>query len=203
MTFVATIAPRDATGVLAELYAQDRARVGFVANHTRALSSRPHALAAFRALGRAVSEHVEPRRFELVTLAAARTLGSSYCMLTHGAALQHLGVSESDLSAIATDHHRARLPAVEVALMDFAVQVARGASAVAPADIEHLRSLGLSDAEIVDTVLVAALRCFYSTALDALGVQADACYAALSERLRTALVVGRPISTEAAGAGSA
>ena len=45
--------------------------------------------------------------------------------------------------------------------------------------LDRLRSLGLSDAEIVDVALAAAARCFFSKALDALGVAPDAKYAAL------------------------
>ena len=42
-------------------------------------------------------------------------------------------------------------------------------------------------------VAVAAVRCFYSTLLDALGVQPDARFADLDPPMRGALTVGRPI----------
>jgi hypothetical protein len=60
-------------------------------------------------------------------------------------------------------------------------------------DVDRLRGLGLSDADIFDVVAAAAARCFYSKTLDALGAQADAVYAELEPGLRDALVVGRPI----------
>ena len=50
--------------------------------------------------------------------------------------------------------------------MDFAEKVAQDATTVTQADIERLRSLGLSDPEILDVVLAAAARCFFSKALD-------------------------------------
>jgi hypothetical protein len=43
-------------------------------------------------------------------------------------------------------------------------------------------------------VTAAAARCFFSKALDALGVQADAAYWELDAELREALTVGRPIA---------
>jgi hypothetical protein len=46
----------------------------------------------------------------------------------------------------------------------------------------------------MDVVLAAAARCFFSTALDALGVRADPAYRELDSELREALVVGRPIA---------
>ena len=49
-------------------------------------------------------------------------------------------------------------------------------------------------AEILDVILAAAVRCFFSTVLDALGVQADARYAQLDPELRDRVTVGRPIA---------
>ena len=48
----------------------------------------------------------------------------------------------------------------------------------------------------MDVVLAASARCFFSKTLDALGVRADAKYAALDPALREQLVVGRPIADE-------
>jgi hypothetical protein len=62
-------------------------------------------------------------------------------------------------------------------------------------DVERLRALGLSDGEIVDVVLAATARCFFSKTLDALGVQPDAAYAELPPDFREALALGRPIET--------
>ena len=202
MPFLTTIPPSEASGVLAELYAQDRATYGFVANHTRALSLHPHAVAAFRALARAVRGRMDPRRFELATVAAAGELQSSYCLLSHTSALRRLGTTDDrQLAAIATDHREAGLSDVEVAVMDYARAVARAAPQVTEGDVEVLRDHGLSDAEILDVAMTVALRCFYSTLLDAVGAQADPAYAEIDDELRAALVVGRPIAGAAAPAG--
>jgi hypothetical protein len=93
---------------------------------------------------------------------------------------------------ITTDHTRAGLTPAEVAVMDFADQVAHDAPSIGLGDIERLRAHGLSDTDILDVALAAAARCFFSTVLDAMGAQADG---ALSEDLepplRAALTVGR------------
>jgi alkylhydroperoxidase family enzyme len=88
----------------------------------------------------------------------------------------------------------APLDDVEVAVMDLAEQVVRDATAVTQAQIDRLRTLGLSDAEIFDVVAAAAARCFFSKTLDALGVQPDSRFAELEPGLRQTLVVGRPIA---------
>ncbi|HEY6015270.1 MAG TPA: hypothetical protein VIU16_00680, partial [Gaiellaceae bacterium] len=75
-----------------------------------------------------------------------------------------------------------------------AEKVVDDATAIGDADLQPLRDLGLSEAEIMDVVLAAAARCFFSKTLDALGVRPDASYAELDPELREALVVGRPIA---------
>jgi alkylhydroperoxidase family enzyme len=95
---------------------------------------------------------------------------------------------------IALDHRTAGLDEVDVAVMDLAERVVDDATSIGDDDLRPLRDLGLSDAEIMDVVLVAAARCFFSKTLDALGVLPDARYAELDPAVRDALVVGRPIA---------
>jgi alkylhydroperoxidase family enzyme len=98
------------------------------------------------------------------------------------------------VAQIATDHRAAGLDEVDVAVMDLAEQVAGDATSISEADLQRLRGLGLSQEEVMDVVLAAAARCFFSKTLDALGVQPDSSYRQLAPGLRQALVVGRPIA---------
>ena len=95
---------------------------------------------------------------------------------------------------IALDHRTAGLDEIDVAVMDLAEKVVDDATSIDDADLQRLRDLGLSETEIMDVVLAAAARCFFSKTLDALGVRADASYHELAPELREALVVGRPIA---------
>ena len=79
-------------------------------------------------------------------------------------------------------------------MMDLAEQVVDDATAIDDADLQRLRDLGLSETEIMDVVLAAAARCFFSKTLDALGVRPDASYRELEPALLEVLVVGRPIA---------
>jgi hypothetical protein len=96
--------------------------------------------------------------------------------------------------AIALDRSSAGLDEVDVAVMDLAERVVDDAMSIGDAELQPLRDLGLSEPEIMDVVLAAAARCFFSKTLDALGVRPDASYRALEPELREALVVGRPIA---------
>jgi alkylhydroperoxidase family enzyme len=131
----------------------------------------------------------------LATIAAARELRSSYCALAHGSVLLDKGFLEPEaLQAVVSDHGGAGLDEVDVAVMDLAAKVARDALTVEQADVDRLRSLGLSDQDILDVVLAAAARCFFSKVLDSLGAEPDAKYGQLDPALREALTVGRAIA---------
>jgi uncharacterized peroxidase-related enzyme len=195
MTYIATIPEADAPPALAELYEADRQTFGEVANFTRAFSLRPDVTAAWRQLNAAIKSNMDLRRYELATLAAARRLRSTYCALAHGSVLANQFMSADDVTAIMTNHHAAGLDEVDVAVMDLAEKVIDDATSVTEADLERLRTLGLSDADILDVVMAASVRCFFSKTLDAVGAEADAKYAELEPSLRDALTVGRPIAT--------
>jgi uncharacterized peroxidase-related enzyme len=193
MTFIETVPPDQAEGAVAELYETDRAAFGHVPNFTQAFSHRPDVYAAWRQLNGAIKAGMDLRRYELATVAAARHLRSSYCMLAHGSVLAERFLEPDVLRAVVTDHRSAGLDDVDIAVMDLAEKVAADATSVSEADLDGLRALGLSDTEIFDVVLAAAARCFFSKVLDGVGVRPDAKYGALEPALRDALTVGRPI----------
>lgn len=196
MTFVETVAEDQATGATAEMYATDSEAFGGLPNFTRAFSLRPEVYGAWRQLNGAIKSNMDPRRYELATLAAAGRLRSSYCTLAHGSVLIDRFLDADSVTAAVADHRAAGLGPADVAVMDLAEKVADDATAVQQADIDRLRSEGLSDAEIVDVVLTAAARCFFSKTLDALGVEPDAKYAELDPAVREVLTVGRAIAKD-------
>jgi alkylhydroperoxidase family enzyme len=161
-------------------------------NFEVAFSGRPDVYAAWRQLNDSIKAGMDLRRYELVTLAAARRLRSSYCCLAHGTVL--LERFAEPVLEIALDHRTAGLDEVDVAVMDLAERVVDDATSVGQDDLDRLRELGLSESEVMDVILAAAARCFFSKTLDALGVRADAKYQTLEPSLRTALAVGRPIA---------
>jgi len=161
-------------------------------NMELAFEARPEVYAAWRELLGAIRANIDPRRYELATLAAAQRLRSSYCCLAHGKVL--LEDFGEPVLAIARDRESAGLSEVDLAVMDLAEQVAADATAIEDADLQRLRDLGLGDEEIMDVVLTAAVRCFFSKTLDALGALPDASFRALAPELQDALAVGRPIA---------
>jgi uncharacterized peroxidase-related enzyme len=159
-------------------------------NMERAFAARPEVYAAWRQLVTAVVAASDERRYELATLAAARRLRSSYCCLAHGKVLAEKFYDFDSVPALPKG-----LDDADRAIMAFAEKVVVDATAITEADVEELREHGLSDDEILDVVLAATIRCFFSKTLDALGVQPDAHFAQLDPAFREPLTVGRPIAS--------
>jgi uncharacterized peroxidase-related enzyme len=176
-----------------ELYEKNQAQLGYVPNYLKAFAHRPEVLTAWAQLLGAIRGNLDQRRYELVTLAAAGALRSTYCMLAHSAALLRSQIfTEDEIGAIARDYRTAPITRAEIAMMAFAEKVTREAHSVTAADLDELRRHGFADAEILDIVLAAAARCFFSKTLDGVGAEADPAFASLDVGLRALLAKGRP-----------
>jgi len=194
MTFIHTVSEDEAAEDVAAMYATDRHVFGELPNLTRGFSLRPDVYAAWRQLNGAIKSGMDLRRYELATLAAAHRLRSSYCSLAHGSVLLDTFLTGDGVRAVIGGHDSGELDATDTAIIALADKVAGDATSVTQADVDELRALGLTDREVVDVVLAAAVRCFFSKALDALGVEPDAKYTGMDPDLRDALTVGRPIA---------
>ena len=171
MTFIETVTEAQATGAVAEMYEREREAFIDVPNFTKAFSLRPEVYAGWRHLNRAIRANMDLRRYELATVAAARRLRSSYCALAHGSVLMTRFLEPEAVRALMDDFRTADLEPADLAVMELADKVAHDATAVTQADVDKLRTLGLADGEILDVVLAAAARCFFSKTLDALGAE--------------------------------
>jgi hypothetical protein len=78
MAFIPDIPDAEATGKVRALYDADLKTLGYVAGYTKLLAHRPDVQAAWTALIGAIRAGMDLRRYELVTLAAARRLRCSY-----------------------------------------------------------------------------------------------------------------------------
>ncbi|HEU5155869.1 MAG TPA: carboxymuconolactone decarboxylase family protein [Streptosporangiaceae bacterium] len=195
MSYLRTPDENDADDRVARLYAADLSMLGYVANYTKVFALRPDVYSAWAQLNTAIIAGMDRRRYELVTLAAARQLRSSYCALAHGKVLRDRYHDADTVHAIATDQPTADLEPVDMAIIAFAEKVVTDAPGITPADIHELRHRGLSDTDIFQIVVCAAARCFFSTVLDAVGAEPDAHYrTSLEPELQDALTFGRPIA---------
>jgi uncharacterized peroxidase-related enzyme len=171
------------------IYAAGRDRMGYVSNFLKVFSHRPQVYRAWEQLNAAIKAEMDPVRYEVATIAAARALHSSYCALAHGSVLAGQR-DEPTVISIATD---ADDDPVRTAVADLGRRVAEAPSEITEADLTTLRGLGFDDADLLDVILAAGARCFFSSVLEAAGAEPDPAYAKLSPPMREALTVGRPI----------
>lgn len=182
-----------AEGPLRAYYDQQRASWGFLPNYAFAFSTRPDVAAAWNQLNGAVRGGMERRRFEIATIAAARALRSTYCTAAHAKFLRDECGDAAALQSLTEDPTGATLDEVDRAVYVFAGKVASDAASVEQEDVDALRAVGLSDADVADVVFAAAARSFFTRVLDGLGAQLDHQTAAAFEpSVRDRLVVGRP-----------
>lgn len=193
--FITGVSEGDARGEVADYYAGQRAAWGFLPNYAPAFSTRPDVARAWNTLNLVVRGGMDRRRFEIATIAAARARRSTYCTAAHSAFLRDVCDDEATMAAIAEHPDGAGLAEQDRAVFAFATKVATDAAGVEQADVDALRAVGLSDADVADVVFAVAARSFFTVVLDGLGAQLDEQTAAtFPPALRDAMVVGRPIA---------
>jgi uncharacterized peroxidase-related enzyme len=181
----------------AEWYRRQRDSWGYLPNYAPAFALRPEVAEAWNTLNGSIRRNMDRRRYELVTIAAAREYRSTYCTAAHSKFLRDDCGDETTMRAMAADPSGAELDPTDRAVVRFASKVAEDASSVTEADVEQLRAQGLGEDEIVDVVLAAAARSFFTKVLDGLGVQADFELGQMFDpEVRRQVTVGRPIAPE-------
>jgi len=110
-----------------------------------------------------------PGERELIATYVSSQNNCYFCQTSHGAAAaSHLGGNEV-VKQVKTDFQNASVSPKLKALLAIAGKVQRGGKNVASEDTAYARSLGATDLEIHDTVLIAAAFCMYNRYVDGLG----------------------------------
>ena len=156
MAFIGTIPANQAQGEVRSMYRRQQGAWGFVPNYAKVFSHRPNVMSRWANLLAEIRRNVDPRRFELVTFAAALALRHSYCALVHGDVLKRTFFSAAQIEAMARDANLGPLTSAEAAMFNFAQKVARDASSITAEDTAELSAHGFADDEIFDIVATAA-----------------------------------------------
>ena len=123
--------------------------------------------------------------------AAASTLGDSYCALAWGTKLSDEAGADVAVAVLRGDD--AGLDHAEQALARWARQVARDPNATDEHDVDALRDVGFTDAQILAITAFVALRLAFSTVNDALGARPDReLVDGVPPQVRDAVTFGRP-----------
>ncbi|MEK9970596.1 MAG: peroxidase-related enzyme [Ferrovibrio sp.] len=191
--FLKTIDEAAATGRIADIYAGQKAQLGFVMAAAQCMTSREDVLPAYTDFVNAMRGgfSLAQRDWRLITLIAAREVRSTYCSMVYGKQLvSDLGTKDKVL-AVQKDFRSAGLQPRDVAMLAYAEKVARDATQVTQADIDALRAQGFSDANISDIALCAAFRCFIGRFFDAVGAGPEAVFVGEDQEWSRTLTVGK------------
>jgi hypothetical protein len=194
MSFIETTAVEDAEGAVREMYERQQGAWGYVPNYAKSFSPRPQVMERWGKLLAELRRPLDDRLFEMITFAAAHELKHTSCTLAHGNQLTPF-FSNEEIRAIADQKPVDSITEAEQEMMRFSRKVARDASSIEAVDVERLKALGCSDADVFDIAATAAGRAFFTKVLDAVGSLPDAGFNAIEKNLREHLTVGRPIDT--------
>jgi len=110
---------------------------------------------------------------EFILLAVSGANQNIYFPAVHSKTLQFLGVKPELSHQITVDHHQANLSNQDIALLDFARQLARQAHSFSANDVERLRAHGFSDEQMLEAVLMVGLTNLLNVVQAGLGSEPD------------------------------
>lgn len=130
--------------------------LGSVPNLFRLLATSPAALEGYLGLDEALSKgRLNTATRERIGIAIAQTNGCDYCNAAHSYLAKTL--AKLDEAELAANRAGASTDAKAHAAVAFAVKVATSKGRVTEADISTVRSVGYSDAEIIEFIGLIAL----------------------------------------------
>ena len=149
---------------------------GFIPNFFRAQTLRPDLMEAqLEAVDRILlpKDALTRVQKECILLAVSAANLNSYCVAAHCNMLRGLGMPSEDGDQIAVDHHESNLPDPDKALLDFAVKLGTRGSDISREDVVKLKTLGFTEEQILECVVVTAFNNFVNTLQMGLGIEPD------------------------------
>jgi uncharacterized peroxidase-related enzyme len=144
---------------IADIYAKNREKIGFVPNVFRAYAKRPEHFRAFMqyhdVLMRGESGLTRAER-EAIVVAVSAENRCQYCVTAHGAALRVIGKDPVLAEQIAINWRTADLKPRLRTMLTFASRVNEPGYAASDDEIAALREAGFSEDDIWDIAAVAA-----------------------------------------------
>ncbi len=115
---------------------------------------------------------LSPGERELIATYVSSQNDCTYCQTIHGAVAAHHLQDEALVLSVKADPAASAITEKLKALLTIAGKTARGGRLVTAEDVDRARSLGATDLEIHDTVLIAAVFCMCNRYVDGLATWA-------------------------------
>jgi uncharacterized peroxidase-related enzyme len=154
MSLLKEISPQEATGIVAETYKTIQQAIGFVPNATQLFSASP---AIFEIQTKNLGYFMTQKNLSFPLLAFIRlTVSKShtckYCINANTGMLMQMGFKIEDINAALEDITKTPLEEKEKQMLIFVMKVVENSNGVTADDLNKVRELGWSEAEIIEAV---------------------------------------------------
>ncbi|GAV23255.1 carboxymuconolactone decarboxylase family protein [Carboxydothermus pertinax] len=175
MARVKMIEVTEASGKVREVFEDIKKHFGMVPNLFKTYALKPEILEANWNKVKAVMMQGELNRElkEMVAVVVSRANGCNYCVRAHSAALKMLGIPKETIIQIIENIDDANIPAELKKVLTFAVKATREPNNISEAELNEIKALGYSDAQIVELLSVVDLYTSFNKFLDTLQVEID------------------------------
>jgi uncharacterized peroxidase-related enzyme len=170
------IEEEEATGDVARIYAEIKRdlQVPVVPNYAKAVAVSPAVLAIYWDFQRNFYQHTTlPQALtSMILYTIAETSNCEYCSATHELTCRTLGIDEETLSKLVEDLGNVSPQRIR-AIIEFALKVVQDPQGLVPEDYERVREQGVTDEELVEIILIAAIGKYNDTLADALKIDVE------------------------------
>lgn len=175
------------------MFEDDRTAMGWVMNVSRLWAWQPESQETLGELQTTVSAGFSMRQQAILIAACASAFGDSYCSISWGGKLANESDAETAVGVLTGSDEG--LTHAERAMARWARAIAVDPNATSQADVDDLRAVGFSDADVFSMTVFVALRLAFSTVNDALGSQPDPeLRGVMAPEVIAAVDFGRPIA---------
>ena len=132
---------------------------GFIPNVFLALAHRPDEFRAFFSYHDALMNKesgLSKGEREMIVVATSGLNSCIYCVVAHGAILRIREKNSLIADQIATNYRKANISERQLAMLDFAVKVSRGANEISEEDAQTLTQHGFNEQDVWDIGSIAA-----------------------------------------------
>ncbi len=172
MSRITLIDPKEATGIVGEIFADIQKTIGMVPHAFQAYANNPDLLRTNWEKLKAIMFQGELSRKtkESMALAISAANDCQYCVAAHSMVLKMLKVADEEIEKIMRLEFRDER---EGAIINFAFKAGTDPHSVTDQDLTRLRDLAFSDKQILEALGVMEIFSAYNRFLDALDVPFD------------------------------
>jgi len=176
MSGLPMIEEEEATGDVARIYGDVKREmhIPFVPNSVKTLAVSPAGLTIYWDLLHSFFQHTTlPQSLTaMILFTIAKTNNCQYCSANNELTCRQLGVDEETLDALVENLTQVYPQRVR-AIIEFAVKASRNPQSLVPEDYERVRAQGVTDEELVEIILIAAMGKYLDTLADALKIEVE------------------------------